>query len=506
MSNASAFSLNSADAPALRKSLAKIAATGYTESIIRAHLNLKDLTDFAIRAISIYRAECLSARAPLDIAIDLFLLQGSIKAEELNRLLNKDDRDAMVRCGILSMDNEGAAEALVSLYPVKDRLIFSDHAWPQLAFKRYPARVPYDQVMYIGTDSRWLARATVRRPVETALDLCTGSGIHALLASSHVRRVVACDINPRAVRCTLFNAQASGVENIEALTGDLFGPVKNEKFDLITANPPFVPSPQNRMGYRDGGPDGESVQRRIVAGLPDHLTPSGMAHLVTEIGERDGEPIVNRIRHWLQGAPMDIHVIRLRDTSASRYAIGHAEGDDPRAFLESVDIWASNLRSQGYARIISLLVTFQWSNPVYGPPWDRVDEALAPTKDAGAEIEATFAAERMSRNPRLLERLRRGTLKRTGPVILLDGHVTGLEKYRSCKATLSVQALPVKYYLDSIERNLLVAMDNPADCLDILKLAELVNISESALYGALRSLIRKRLITIANSNTGVTIL
>ena len=233
MTDPSAYILNVADIPALQDSMAHVAATGYTERIICERLGLKDITDLKIRAIPIYRKEFLTARTPLDIAIEIFLLQGSIQAEELNRLLGKEDQDVMVRSGILCIDGRGIAKAAVSLYPVNDRRIFSDHAWPQLAFKEYPGTVPYDQVMYVGTDSRWLARATLRRPVRAALDLCTGSGIHALLAATHAQRAVAVDINARAARCTIFNAQVSGINNIEVIIGDIYDPVKNEKFDLI---------------------------------------------------------------------------------------------------------------------------------------------------------------------------------------------------------------------------------------------------------------------------------
>ena len=152
-------------------------------------------------------------------------------------------------------------------------------------------------------------------------------------------------------------------DNLEAMEGDLFEPVRGERFDLITANPPFVPSPVNAIRFRDGGHSGEEIQRRIVAGLPDHLAPGGTAQIVTELGEHDSEPIVNRLREWLDGAPMDIHVLRLNEYTATKYAIGHAKGDEYPEFLDSVQAWAGNLRAQGYARVVSVIVSFQWSDP-----------------------------------------------------------------------------------------------------------------------------------------------
>jgi len=80
--------------------------------------------------------------------------------------------------------------ARASLYPVGDRLIFSDHAWPELPHPGFSA-VPYNRVMAVGLDSRHLARATIRKPVHSALDLCAGSEVHALLAAAHAQRVLA---------------------------------------------------------------------------------------------------------------------------------------------------------------------------------------------------------------------------------------------------------------------------------------------------------------------------
>ena len=140
--------------------------------------------------------------------------------------------------------------------------------------------------MGIGRDSRLLARCTTPRTFRSALDLCTGSGIQALLASAHAQQVLAVDISPRAARCARFNAQASGATNVDVVVGDLFNAARGESFDLITANPPFVPSPLDTLRFRDGGRSGEDVQKRIVAGLPHHLAPGGMAQIVTELGER----------------------------------------------------------------------------------------------------------------------------------------------------------------------------------------------------------------------------
>ena len=49
---------------------------------------------------------------------------------------------------------------------------------------------------------------------------------------------------------------ASGAAQMEVKVGDLYEPIGNERFNLITANPPFVPSPVDWLRYRDGGRSG----------------------------------------------------------------------------------------------------------------------------------------------------------------------------------------------------------------------------------------------------------
>ncbi len=481
------FLVDEADVPALRGAVQTIARIGIPPKGVRERLGLDDITDLIWRALPAYREERLANRDPLALAIELFLLQTALPGDELNRLFAPSDRDVLMRAGVLSIE-EGRARARASLFPVGDQLVFSDQAWPELLYPRNTA-VPYDQVMFVGLDSRHLARCTSRRRMGSALDLCTGSGIQALLASAHSQRVLAVDINPRAANCARFNAQALGITNLEVAIGDLFAPAGGQRFDLITANPPFVPSPVDALQFRDGGRSGEDIQKRIIAGLPGHLAPGGIAQIITELGERDHEPLVHRLREWLGDAPMDIHVLRLREHSAIKYAIGHAKGEDYDEFLDSVHAWSSNLRMQGFVRVVSLLISLEWSDAACGPPWERVEESQPPKAAAGVEIEAAFLAERLSLKPDLGEILRRSWLRLAGPVALLDARVMGSDIPANAKASRLGQALTIEYQLDAVEQEVLRRIEGRSTASEM---------SEEKAMTAVRSLLRKRLVCIDN--------
>ena len=492
------FFVAHSDVSRLRNAVSKFAGVGYSESSVRERLGLDDIGSLQWRSNPIYRAERLANRDPLALAIDLFLLQGALTAHELDRLFSASECELLHRTGLLAIDEMGRTRARASLFPVGDRLIFSDHAWPQLSNMRCSA-TPFDQVMKVGLDSRFLARCTVRRPFRAALDLCTGSGVHALLASAHAEQVLAVDINPRAVSCARFNAQASGITNLEVAVGDLFEPVRGRSFELITANPPFVPSPLDNLLFRDGGRSGEDIQKRIVAGLPNHLSPGGIAQIVTELGERDEEPVVHRIREWLRGAPMDIHILRLGEYTAMKYATGHAQGEDYDTFLASIDEWASNLRSQSYVRVVSLVISFQWNDPALGPPWDRVDESPPPPRDAGAEIDAAFRAERFTRRLDWQQVLKNNWLTLAGPIAILDAHLLGGDAGARTKASLLGRALKIEHQLDPLEREILAHVKGRSAVPELIETFCNRGVAEQFVLEAVRSLCQRQLVRIENS-------
>jgi methylase of polypeptide subunit release factors len=479
------FLIDAADVPAVQLAIAEIARAGFSEAAVRERLGLADITELKWKAVPIYRDERLAKRDAQALAMELFLLQGEIGATELNQLFSAASQDALLRTGILTIDSSGRARARASLFPVGNRLIFSDHAWHKLPHPGYKT-VPRDQVMFVGDDSRWLARATVRRPVRSSLDLCTGSGVQAILSAAHSERVLAVDINPRAVNCARFNATISGAGNMEVVSGNLFEPVsKTERFDLITANPPFVASPVDELMFRDGGPSGEAIQQRIVAGLPNHLAAGGVAQIVTELGEREGEPIVNRVREWLGGAPMDIYILRLRTYSAGYYAIGHAASDgDYGAYLESVGAWAANLRKQQYKQVVSVLIAFQWSDA----PWDRVDEAQPPKREAGAEVEEVLSRQRRS------GALDGHRVYRSGPIALTDSRVLDSQIPTAARATLLGRALTVEHALNPVEREIVLRLDKPVT---VSELPAMLNLDKTAVFEAIDSLHRRSLISVA---------
>ena len=119
------------------------------------------------------------------------------------------------------------------------------------------------------------AAFTPRACVGRALDLCAGSGAHALLAARDAVVVVASDISSRALELTRLNAVLNGLTNLETRAGSFLEPVRGERFDLVVANPPYIISPDHDFLYRDSQLPGDELSRMLLLELPGLLEDGG---------------------------------------------------------------------------------------------------------------------------------------------------------------------------------------------------------------------------------------
>lgn len=145
-----------------------------------------------------------------------------------------------------------------------------------------------------------LTRTRERSMLGEALDLCTGSGCVAIAFARQrpTWNVTASDISEGALEVARDNAHRTGaIRNLRFAAGSLFTPHAGTRFDLITANPPYIataeidelPVDVQKFEPRlalDGGPDGLDLVRIIADQAPAHLTAGGI--LALEIGADQG--------------------------------------------------------------------------------------------------------------------------------------------------------------------------------------------------------------------------
>ena len=131
--------------------------------------------------------------------------------------------------------------------------------------------------------------------ISSVLDLCTGSGCLAILASDAFpnAHVDAVDLSPDALAVAARNVADYELEaRITLIESDLLANLAGRKYDLIISNPPYVDAesvaalpqeylhePKLSLG---SGQDGLDATRAILKHAADHLSDNGI--LIVEIG------------------------------------------------------------------------------------------------------------------------------------------------------------------------------------------------------------------------------
>lgn len=248
-------------------------------------------------------------------------------------------------------------------------------------------------VLGIGGSTRMLAALTVRRTVKSALDLCTGSGAHAFLAARHAEHTVGVDLNPRALKLARLNAALNASAGIEWRRGDFFEPVAGERFDLVTANPPFVISPSHEFLFRDGAYEDDELSAAVVRGAATHLRDGGLAHVLCNwIAPADGA-WSEKPRVWLRDSGCDALLLRYRSESPISYAL-HWNLIPGRSLKDAAAMakpWLAYYRARGIESIVTGAILLRRRS---GRNWVHEDELVRTPAGAAADhIERLFAGQ-----------------------------------------------------------------------------------------------------------------
>ena len=357
-------------------------AAGYTlpavKALIRTERHLsnraEDLAVFARRVVG---------DSPPALLCRLFLLNLPVGAAELERALPGTDLRGLEEAGLV----EAAGGTVIS----KVRLV--PHGDIYLASDRLGSGDEHGHVTGVNNPAILLADLAIRTPVGLGLDLGCGGGIQALLMSRHCERVIATDLNPRALGMTQLNAELNGVTNIECRLGSLFEPVQGIAFDLILCNPPYVISPESTLLYRDSGREADAFCRELIGTAPSHLAPGGFAQALVSWAEHRGETWGDILSGWVEGSPCDALFLHYSTEDPLTHA---ARWTRPPSVAEvadyegRMDSWVGYCTELGIESIGFGSVTLR-GRAEQG--WRRADELRAGQGEAGAHIGRVFASQ-----------------------------------------------------------------------------------------------------------------
>jgi SAM-dependent methyltransferase len=321
----------------------------YTTERIESTLGVGELSA-APGEVAVHRRR-LEGDDAFSTVATLFILGDAVGTPRAEAAFAPLSLASLAEAGLVE-DDHGLARPLVRLLPHGDYYLASD---------RVSVEPAADWVAGIHAPSVTLAKLAVRRQARASLDLGTGCGIQALLAARHSTRVVATDVNERALAFARFNAVLNGIETIELRRGHLFEPVEaGEHFDLVVANPPYVISPDATFVYRDSGLPGDDLCRELVRGVPGVLEEGGFAHVLVSWAQRSGDAWAEPLRGWVDGTGCDAWLLRYKAEDPLAHAVGWLgplAWSAPVEHEAALDRWLDYLRHEeieavGYGAVV----------------------------------------------------------------------------------------------------------------------------------------------------------
>jgi methylase of polypeptide subunit release factors len=167
-----------------------------------------------------------------------------------------------------------------------------------------------------------------------AFDVGTGTGvIAALLAKRGVQRVVATDLDPRAIACATENVARLGfAKQVRVVAADMF---PEGRAALVVCNPPWVPTPASAAIERAVYDPDSAMLRAFLGGLAGHLAPGGEGWLVmSDLAEHLGLRTRGEMLGWIAAA--GLRVLARHDTRPTHPKAG--DPDDPLFAARSREI------------------------------------------------------------------------------------------------------------------------------------------------------------------------
>jgi len=333
-------------------------AAEYTSEYVRQAFGISGADDIGLLNHAAAVERLAADRSPAAMLTRLFFLEVDETVRHVARVFSHQQILELTGAGVLQrlgvcVRSRVRIDAVGSQYFIADRRF--------RAFDAGALRLPGGDPVYPpSSDSLLLADAVSAPHASAVLDLCTGSGIQAVRCAAQADQVIAVDLNQRAATLAMLNARLNGIENVDVRLGTLYAPVRGLQFDLVLANPPFVASPYTRApSYHAGGPTGDRVLRRIIAGWNPALRERGRAFAVSHVALRTGESLDTRAQGWFADFAGRAVVFQLETGTAVDLAAAQALFALQRglaAYASEIRRWLGYLRRHRIATVALVVI------------------------------------------------------------------------------------------------------------------------------------------------------
>lgn len=179
-----------------------------------------------------------------------------------------------------------------------------------------------------------IGQAKLPKKYDIVFDIGVGTGvISILLAKRGIPKIVATDLDPRALACAQENVQSLGLQDqIELCLTDLF---PQGHADLVVCNPPWLPAqPSSLIEHAIYDPDSRFL-KAFLHQLPGHLNQDGQAWLIlSDLAEHLGLRQHQDLLDWISQSGLVI--LNQLSTTAKHPKV--QDKSDPLYFARSREV------------------------------------------------------------------------------------------------------------------------------------------------------------------------
>lgn len=224
----------------------------------------------------------------------------------------------------------------------------------------YPTQATECGDVYLGADSYLLGGYLPNRQGCNVLDLCCGSGIHAIAMAAQNNHVTGADIDPAAVALTDLNARLNGVaHNVRCVHSDLFDAVEGT-YDLIVTKPPCQPVPDFLAGYPRagrGGGDGLAIMRRILQDCPRYLSKGGrLLSILQLLGNDRGVPFAEELATYARARRLGVSLYLTGRMAAARH-VDLMAAYAPNINAQEIARWKDDYQQAHHTHLYDAVIT-----------------------------------------------------------------------------------------------------------------------------------------------------
>lgn len=253
---------------------------------------------------------------------NIFFFGRTLSQDEIAQLFTVDEVALLEKCKVVQRVKSHTFRSTSMIIPFQDLYIFTDFLYrlgDNNEVLEQRTRIPHF-VFTPTIETVQFFNEIKHNKMGSFLDMGTGCGMLALLASPFNKKIVGVDCNARAVRYASFNCLFNQIENVEFKVSDGFTSI-DERFDVIVSNTPHEIHYKKMDASTFGGKTGVEFMLYMIGNVQKYLTKNGRVFLETAITGKQALTTLRReaVKNGFHSRFKKIFSFRIED-----YVMGHS--------------------------------------------------------------------------------------------------------------------------------------------------------------------------------------